>query len=153
MVNDALFSSKSVEWGTPQTLFDYLNQRFQFTLDVCATPENAKCERYFTRFDNGLSKSWKGERCWMNPPYGRAIGDWAQKAMCEADNGALVVGLLPARVDTQWWHFCVKRYADVHFIQGRLRFEGADNSAPFPSVIAVWWGQSALNNYLRGVGV
>lgn len=151
MVNDALFSSKSVEWGTPQNLFDFFNQRFQFTLDVCAAPENAKCEKFFTRFENGLSKSWVGERCWMNPPYGKTIGDWVHKAMCEAEKGALVVGLLPARVDTQWWHLCVKRYADVYFIQGRLRFEGANNSAPFPSAIVVWWGQSELNNYLRGV--
>ena len=43
------FSSKTDEWETPLDVFRPLNARFGFTLDVCATPQNTKCKRYFTR--------------------------------------------------------------------------------------------------------
>jgi phage N-6-adenine-methyltransferase len=69
-MNRVLFSSRTDLWATPQDFFDRLNAEFRFTLDVCATPENAKCTRYFTRADDGLAQSWTGV-CWMNPPYGR----------------------------------------------------------------------------------
>lgn len=78
-MNDVLFSSKSVVWETPQDLFDKLNAEFHFDLDVCALPENAKCKRYYTPEDDGLSQPWNGV-CWCNPPYGRTIGKWVQKA-------------------------------------------------------------------------
>ena len=74
MNDSVLFSSKSIDWSTPQELFDALDKRFQFTLDVCASDKNAKVKRYFTRELDGLGQSWGGERCWMNPPYGREIG-------------------------------------------------------------------------------
>lgn len=106
-MNASLFSSTSVEWATPQWHFDALHARFSFTLDVCATPENAKCGRYYTQDDNGLLRPWwnasRPERCWMNPPYGREIVHWVAKARSEAERGALVVGLLPARTDARWW--------------------------------------------------
>jgi hypothetical protein len=75
------FSSATDEWATPQSRFDELNAEFApgFDLDVCATADNAKCARYFTRGDDGLVQTWTGV-CWMNPPYGRAIGAWVQKA-------------------------------------------------------------------------
>ena len=136
-VNTGMFSSESVEWETPQDLFDKLNNVFQFTLDVCATPENAKCSVYFTKEQDGLAQSWKGHRCFMNPPYGRDIKQWVRAA---AISEALVVGLLPARTDTEWWHVWVAPYASVRFLRGRLKFGNAKTSAPFPSVIAVWWG-------------
>lgn len=140
----ALLSSKSVEWETPQWLFDKLNERFQFTLDVCATPDKAKCERFFTPETDGLAQSWQGERCWMNPPYGKAIYQWVQKAREEAANGAIVVGLLPARTDSRWWQDNVAGHADVRFIKGRLKFGEAKDSAPFSSAIAIWWGWPVL---------
>ena len=140
MVNQALLASGSTEWATPFWLFDALNARFQFTLDPCATAENATCPRYFTREQDGLKQPWAGERIFMNPPYGSAIAAWVAKARIEAHCGALVVGLLPARTDTKWWRTHVKASADVYFIAGRLKFGGAQNSAPFPSAIAVWTG-------------
>jgi phage N-6-adenine-methyltransferase len=76
-----MFSSKTDEWETPQALFDELNREFGFTLDVCALPENAKCDLFFTPKTDGLSQSWKGHMCWMNPPYGREIGKWVKKHM------------------------------------------------------------------------
>lgn len=74
------FMSKTPEWATPQKLFDELNAEFHFTLDPCATKENAKCEKFYTKEDDGLSMSWEGERVFMNPPYGREIGKWVKKA-------------------------------------------------------------------------
>ena len=136
------FSSKTDLWGTPQALFDVLNRRFAFTLDVCATPQNAKCARFFTPEQDGLKQNWGGERCWMNPPYGRDIADWVSKAREESImSGALVVGLLPARLDSHWWNDHVQGYADTRHFHGRIKFGGHKNSAPFPSALAVWWGQ------------
>jgi phage N-6-adenine-methyltransferase len=132
------FSSASGEWETPQALFDELARIFGgFTLDPCATAENAKCERFFTHEDDGLSQSWSGAKVFLNPPYGREIGKWVKKAWVESLNGSLVVCLLPARVDTRWWHeYAAKGH--VYFLQGRLRFGSATNSAPFPSAIVTF---------------
>lgn len=108
------FSSASDDWPTPQDFFDKCNAEFgPFELDVAASPDNAKCPRFFTAWDDGLSREWTG-RVWMNPPYGRTIGDWMRKAYESAQAGALVVCLVPARTDTVWWH----DYA----IKGQIRF-------------------------------
>lgn len=132
---DVHFSSKTPEWSTPQDLFEELHAEFGFTLDVCATHENAKCGAYYTVEDDGLSMDWhESEVCWMNPPYGDAIGDWVAKAR-SAD--ATVVCLLPARVDTGWWwDNC--RYGEVRFLRGRLKFGVGANSAPFPSAVVIF---------------
>ena len=133
------FSSATDLWATPQELYDKLNARYSFELDVCATAENAKCPRYFTVADNGLAQEWRG-RCWMNPPYGREIGAWMAKAWRSAQAGALVVCLVPARTDTAWWHdYAVK--GQIEFLRGRLKFGGHKNSAPFPSAIIVFDGR------------
>ena len=74
------YMSDSVEWSTPQYLFDALDAEFHFDLDVCATHDNTKCEKYYTKEEDGLARDWSGFRCWMNPPYGREIGKWIKKA-------------------------------------------------------------------------
>lgn len=133
------YSSKTDEWETPQALFNALDDEFEFTLDVCALPSNAKCDRYFTPQDNGLAQDWnrRGEVCWMNPPYGNEIGQWVRKASETAAAGGVVVCLLPARVDTAWWwDYC--RYGEVRFLRGRLRFGDGDNGAPFPSAVVIF---------------
>ena len=130
------FSSETDEWPTPQDFFDRLNEEFHFELDVCATHENAKCPRYFTRRENGLLQQWTGV-CWMNPPYGREIGQWVKKAYESALGGATVVCLLPSRTDTAWWHdYCMK--GEIRFVRGRLKFGTATESAPFPSAVVVF---------------
>ena len=127
------FSSKTDLWATPQDFFDKLNSQHGFELDVCATPDNAKCANYFTEEQDGLSQEWQGV-CWMNPPYGREIGKWMKKAYESSLSGATVVCLVPSRTDTKWWHsYAIK--GDVEFIKGRLKFGGSKNSAPFPSAI------------------
>ena len=133
-------TSLSCEWSTPQWIFDKLHEEFAFTLDVCATKENAKCEFYFTK-DNlggGLFEDWVGVACWMNPPYGREIVKWVKKAYEESLKGATVICLLPARPDTRWWHDYVMKAKEIRFIKGRLKFGGAKNSAPFPSCVVIF---------------
>lgn len=106
MINDAMFSSNTNEWATPQAFFDELNKEFDFTLDPCATPQNAKCARYFTKEVDGLAQSWRGETVFCNPPYGRDISKWVEKAYRETLSGGaiLVVMLIPARTDTSYFH-------------------------------------------------
>lgn len=137
MMNAGMFSSATDLWATPQSFFDKLNAEFGFTLDVCATDENAKCARYFTKETDGLAQVWEGV-VWMNPPYGRGIGDWIRKASHSAKiEGATVVCLIPARTDTAWWHdYC--QAAEVRFVRGRLKFGGHDNAAPFPSAVVIF---------------
>jgi len=131
------FSSKTDLWATPQDFFDTLDAEFGFTLDVCALPHNAKCQRFFTPDEDGLKQHWQGV-CWMNPPYGREIGRWVRKAYQSAQEGATIVCLVPARTDTAWWHTWVVKADDVRFIRGRLKFGGSQNSAPFPSAVVIF---------------
>jgi site-specific DNA-methyltransferase (adenine-specific) len=131
------FSSASCEWSTPQDLFDRLHADHQFTLDACATPDNAKCPVYFTRAQDGLTQTWTG-RVWCNPPYGREISAWLRKALESAQTTAeRVVCLVPARPGSRWFQQCLKE-GDVEFLPGRLRFGGAEHPAPFDSAVVVF---------------
>ncbi|GFO82012.1 MAG: DNA N-6-adenine-methyltransferase of bacteriophage [Methyloceanibacter sp.] len=132
------FSSRRIDWSTPDDLFADLNAIFHFDLDACACPSNAKCARFYTVDEDALSQRWNGT-VWMNPPYGRQIGAFMKKAYEESLLGSTVVSLVPSRTDTSWWHRYVKR-GQVVFLRGRLRFGGAETSAPFPSAIVIFWG-------------
>lgn len=140
-ITSGMFTSTTNEWATPQTLFDELDREFSFNLDPCSTHENAKCKKHFTIADDGLSQDWTGT-VFMNPPYGREIGKWVKKAYEEAQKGATVVCLIPARTDTAYWHDYVMR-GEIRFIRGRLRFGSSNNSAPFPSAIVIFRGDKA----------
>ena len=135
MNTELMFSSKTNEWATPQDLFDELDREFHFTLDPCATPENAKCKKYYTQKDDGLAQDWTGETVFCNPPYGREIHKWVEKA---AASKATTVMLIPARTDTRWFHKYIYHKAEYRFIQGRLKFGNSKNSAPFPSMVVVF---------------
>lgn len=145
MNTNALFSSENMSWATPPELFAALDAEFRFTLDVCATPENAKVPgRFFSPAENGLSMSWAGNVCWMNPPYGRQIGAWMAKAHREVmaspppPHDTVVVCLVPSRTDTAWWHdHVIAPGFEVRFLRGRVKFVGAKHGAPFPSAIVV----------------
>lgn len=138
-IDKVLFSSKKEEWETPQVFFDKLNDEFHFNLDVCALPNNAKCEKYYTPEIDGLKMPWTGV-CWCNPPYGRKIYKWVEKAYYEMQKENIIVMLLPARTDTKWFHnFIYKNTcAEIRFLKGRLKFVGAENAAPFPSMIVIF---------------
>jgi phage N-6-adenine-methyltransferase len=132
------FRSQSDNWSTDPAFFAQLDEEFDFTLDACASASNAKCERYFTIQDDGLSQIWTG-RTWVNPPYGRTIARWIAKGLQSVRQGSaeLVVLLVPSKTDTRWWHeLCVQ--GEIRYIKGRLRFGDLKYPAPFPSARVVF---------------
>ena len=138
-----MFSSKSNDWATPQDFYNQLDAEFGFTLDPCASQASAKCSSFYTADDDGLSKNWEGQTVFMNPPYGRKIGNWIQKAYEEGEkSNTRVVALIPARTDTKYWHnYCMKA-TEIRFVKGRLKFGHGNtkNSAPFPSAVVIFSG-------------
>lgn len=140
MLNKSLYASDKSDWATPQNLFDKLNAEFAFDLDVCANKQNAKCKKYFTIQDDGLSQVWFGN-CFMNPPYGRGIDLWIKKAF---ESNCLCVCLIPVRSDTKWWHNYVMKSSEIRLLTRRLSFEGSNNKAPFPAAIVIF-GNSDYN--------
>ena len=161
-----MFSSNSNEWRTPQDFYDKLDRTFQFDLDPCATHQSAKCEKHFTEEDNGLTQDWSGHKVFMNPPYGRGIDKWLNKAFEESKSkNTTVVCLIPARTDTKYWHkYCMKA-DEIYFVKGRLKFtqtldahgvplseKSCCNTAPFPSAVIVFRGppvEGMARNYVR----
>ena len=134
-----LTSTGNIVAETPKYLFDKISSIFNFSLDACALPENAKCENYYTPKDDGLSKPWRGG-VWCNPPYGREISSWVKKAYEESQKeyNSFVLMLLPARTDTKWWWDWVQGKATLFFIKGRVKFGDHNVGAPFPSVLALY---------------
>lgn len=162
-MNKSLLSSNNQKYETPQPLFDSLNSMFHFDIDVCATYENTKCQRYYTPEIDGLKQPWHNHKtCWCNPPYRETL-KWIEKAYQESLLGATVVCLIAARTDTRYFQDYIFPYAKaICFIRGRLRFSGEKNPATFPSAIVVFsseqldqekvkvlrrWGNVLLNNY------
>lgn len=138
-ISETLYSSRTDLWETPQDFFDKLNDEFHFDLDVCAIPENAKCERFYSPEQNGLLQPWTGN-VWCNPPYGRDIAKWIDKAQNEIkQNANVIVLLVHARTDTRWFHEYLynKPNVELRFVKGRIKFGGAKYNAPFPSMIAI----------------
>lgn len=151
----ALWSSETVEWATPPHVFEALHKEFAFTLDAAANAANALLPEWYgpdhpdpARRD-GLTTDWAGDArggtIYVNPPYGRAIGTWMAKADQESAN-ATVVALIPARTDTQWWHRHVQHH-EVRLLEGRLRFGGHKQFAPFPSAAIVMCNDAARHRY------
>ena len=132
------FAAKSVEWETPFEFFSPLNAEFKFTLDVCATQENKKVSNCFTLSENGLIQSWKDNTCWMNPPYGREMVKWLEKAKNETKSGVTTVCLIPARTNTSWWHSICLKASEIRFVKGRPKFGNATHGLPFPLAIIIF---------------
>lgn len=139
-------TSDRTDWETPRDLFDRLDRFWHFDLDVAASDENHLCADYFTKETDGLTHSWAGHRVWCNPPYGKDIALWVEKAWHETRDGeTCVVMLVPARTDTRWYHDYIQgKAAEVKFIRGRLKYTlggVTQNSAPFPSMLVRWGGE------------
>ena len=155
--NNGRYNGDGRHWATPPEVFDPLHAEFSFTLDPCATARTAKVPRFYSEHDepgssgvDGLSRSWTGERVFMNPPYGREVYAWTRKARDEAARGALVVGLLPASTDLKWWHEDVVghvRPEDVRWLRGRVRFitEGPYRASGFFASCVVIWRPSGVS--------
>lgn len=140
MNTTVMFSSATDLWATPQSFFDQLNAEFHFNLDPCATPENAKCTKFFTKEIDGLRQNWGGYNVFCNPPYGRELSLWVQKAYEESKKpNTTVVMLIPARTDTRYFHdYIYHKAKEIRFLKGRLKFGDSKNSAPFPSMVVVF---------------
>lgn len=135
MITKGMLTSNKDDWETPQDLFDKLNALYGFTLDACASPENAKCKKYYTKEQNSLVQDWNHDRVWCNPPYGKEISKFVRKA---ALSSSLVVMLLPARTDTKYFHEYIYGKQTIYFLKGRLKFSNSKTPAPFPSMIVVF---------------
>jgi site-specific DNA-methyltransferase (adenine-specific) len=132
-MNRVLFSSTNHCWETPDDVYSALNDEFHFDFDPC----------HKDSVWDGLSVEW-GKSNFVNPPYGHEIGKWLAKGFMESLlDGKTCVFLIPARTDTRWFHdYCMKSN-EIRFIKGRLKFKGAVNPAPFPSMIVIFKTQEA----------
>ena len=136
---DTLFSSRTDQWSTPQDFFDKLDAEFHFTLDPCADEHNHKCEKFFTKEDDGLLQDWGGYSVFCNPPYGKEAARWVRKAYEESrKENTVVVMLIAARTDTKMFHDYILNRAEIRFVKGRLKFGGSDTAAPFPSMVVIF---------------
>lgn len=142
-MNKVFYSSEKMDWCTPQDFFNELEREFHFVLDAAATEKSAKCRKYFTPETDGLSQSWDfGGAVFCNPPYGKEISKWVEKAYQESKKGFPVVLLIPARTDTSYFHNFIYGKAELRFVRGRLKFTDEDGNAmfpaPFPSLVAIY---------------
>ena len=149
MVSQSLFSSNTDEWYTPQVFFEACEKEVGgFDLDPCATHENRKAKNFFTLEDDGLLKEWFG-KVFVNPPYseinrakrnGKTIYGWIEKCERERERCERIYLLIPSRTDTKAFHNFLynKPGVDLRFIKWRFKFWGAKNSAPFPSLLAIF---------------
>lgn len=150
-MDKVLLSTGKDDWETPRDFYKKLDDEFHFTLDPCCTHESAKCEKHYTKNDDGLSKDWSGEIVFCNPPYSKNGNQdaWVKKCYTESlKPNTTVVALLPSRTDTNRFHDCILGKAEIRFIRGRLVFEvdgkpligknGRPQPAPFPSMICIW---------------
>ena len=139
MNTEVMFSSKKMDWATPVDFFNELDKEFGFTLDPCASDENAKCEYYYTEEENGLLQDWSGETVFCNPPYGRELPKWIEKCYHEGQKpDTTVVMLIPSRTDTRAFHDYIYNKSEIRFVKGRLKFGDGKNSAPFPSMVVIY---------------
>lgn len=134
------FTSKKQDWATPQDFFDKLDIEFNFEWDSCADSNNTKIPGcYYDEKDDALSQEWSrtAKVFWMNPPYNKC-SEFIKKAYEESQQGCTVVCLIPARTDTQYFHNFIMKAKEIRFVKGRLKFEGGESSAPFPSMIVIF---------------
>lgn len=131
-----ILPAKTVEWSTPQPLFDALDAEFHFTVDAAASALNHKCPRYWSKDDSGLRHPWAGERVFCNPPWGvTALTKFTRMAMIFRCVAAFIV---PVKSDQRWWHEHAIPHAEIRFIQGRVTFGDAPNCYPAPVAVLVF---------------
>jgi site-specific DNA-methyltransferase (adenine-specific) len=147
---DVLGSSARDDWATPQALFDALDAEFAFDLDAAATERTAKGPNWFGPGSDEAEDALCGSApwvhyntVWLNPPYGRAVAAFVEKAREESTKGATVVCLVNAKTDTRWWHDSVMQADEVRLIQGRVSFIDPDTGeprhpSPYPSAVVIF---------------
>ena len=138
-------SAKSVDWATPPHIVRAAHETFGGPpdLDPCSNPKSIVGARRAIQLpEDGLKADWSRARsCLLNPPYGRGIEFWVERAVkAWRDHGTSILLLVPAAVDTRYWQRFVATADAVTFLRGRLRFIGAPACAPFASAVAFWAG-------------
>ena len=136
------FKSKSEEYATPLDIVNPLIKEFDLQLDVCATKENAKCGSFFTKEDDALKQDWLFN-FWMNPPFGRNLGKWVEKAYTESKKHEVIgVLILPVRSNTNWWHkYIIDTKAEVRFLRGEIKFGDCKRGLWNPFAIIIFNGK------------
>lgn len=129
--------AKTVDWRTPPEVISLVHEVFEdgIDLDPCAGT-SVLARRNIRLPENGLEVPWEGT-VFVNPPF-QENKDWFRKCDLEAFRAQIIL-LSPARTDTKYWHEFVPKADAVCFWKGRLKFQGAKNSAPFP-VALIYWG-------------
>jgi hypothetical protein len=130
--NSNTYKTFNINERTPSGFFNQLDEEFHFDFDPCPLKDNPD-------FD-GLLIDW-GKRCYINPPYGKAIRGWLEKALLEIQKGntELAVFLLPSYTDVKWFHeVLLPKAYEIRFLKGRLKFGEHSNTAPFANLIAVF---------------
>ena len=147
---DLMFATGNDNTSTPQDLFNYLNNIFNFDLDAAASNLNYKCNQYFTEEDNALIQDWKKYKSiFINPPYSTKLQDLFLKKAYEEyklSDSLIIVMLLPSRTDTKRWHSYIMHSTEVWFVKGRIKFENNLYGAPFPSVIVIFDSKKKINS-------
>ncbi len=128
--NSNTYKTFNIHEKTPTGFYNQLNEEFHFNFDPC--PLNSTI--------NGLEIAW-GRYCYINPPYGKAIRSWLEKALFEIEmkHTKLAVFLLPSYTDVKWFHEIVLPHAhEIRFIKGRLKFGEHNNAAPFANMLVIF---------------
>ena len=81
MNTSVIFSSQTDEWATPQEFYDNLNKEFGFSLDPCANDSNAKCDKYYTKIEDGLIQNWGGKKCFATLLMVERLGNGLRSAI------------------------------------------------------------------------
>lgn len=140
-MDTCLLSSQRHDWRTPRAFFDAVVREFgPFDTDAAASAENALCPHFWDEEADSLEQDWKGKKIWCNPPYGRGLRKWVEKASTAVAGGGIVVMLIPARTDTSYFHDFIwqKPGIEVRFLRGRLHFDDGKDPAPFPSMLVIF---------------
>ena len=144
-------------YETPQDLFNTLNKEFEFTLDPCCVKENAKCKKYFTEKEDGLSQDWGKDLVFMNPPYGRDIKKWIKKAYDESKKETIIVCLLYSATETNYWHDYIMKSKEIRFIKQRLSFkklnEQKANPCMYPSCVVIFDGHNYKHPNIKSINL
>lgn len=155
MVDKALYSSNTDKWCTPPEVLNWISKNFGFCYDPCPADFDPDMfnlpgsvptwyPAHWSTIADGLSYIWYDTN-FVNPPYSDTK-HWIEKCEQECKHFQhTVILLIPSRTDTEYFQTHCKSATDIYLIEGRLKFGGSKNSAPFPSVIIVY------NPFLRGI--
>ncbi|HII3703569.1 TPA: phage N-6-adenine-methyltransferase [Pasteurella multocida] len=123
-------------YRTPKYVFNWLDRRFYFLIDGCASEHNALCSTYigdginaaapdfltFEPLEQVIETAEATLRIFVNPPYSNPL-PFVQRAAELRNAGYLVVMLLPADKSTKWYQVIQDNATEViDIVGGRINF-------------------------------